>query len=81
MHRLPEGTGELAGARDDPARRILRMVQVARGEAVAGIVFTPVHGAGVGFPVGAGGVVAEFGPNSATFGASPCESTLWVVVH
>ena len=36
----PGGTGELAGARDDPARRTLRMVQVARGEVVHGIVFT-----------------------------------------
>ena len=52
LHRLPEGTGELAGARDDPARRTLRMAQVARGEAVNRIVFTSVHGGG-GSPVAA----------------------------
>ena len=79
--RLPEGTGELAGARDDPARRTLRMAQVARGEAVHGIVFTSVHCAGVASPVGAGGAVAEFGANSATFGEAPYESTLLAVAH
>ena len=36
----PGGTGELAGALDDPDRRTLRMAQVARGEVVHGIVFT-----------------------------------------
>ena len=34
------GKGELAGVRDDPGRRTLRMAQVARGEAEHGIVFT-----------------------------------------
>ena len=53
----------------------------ARGEAVHGIVFTPIHGAGVGSPAGDGGAVADFGPNSATFGAAPHESTLRPVVH
>ena len=33
------------------------------------------------FAVDAPGVVADFGPNSATFWAAPCESTLRAVVH
>ena len=57
------------------------MAQVAKGEAVHGIVFTSVHGDGATSRVGDGGAVADFGPNSATFGAVPCESTLWAVVH
>ena len=52
------------------------MGQVVRGETVHGIVFTSVHGAGGGSPAGDGGAVAEFGPNFATFGEAPCESTL-----
>ena len=63
------GTGELAGARADPARRTLRMAQVARGEAVHGIALTPVHGAGAASPAGDGGVVAEFDSKSATSAA------------
>ena len=81
MLRLPEVTGDLAGARDDPARRMLCMAQVAKGEAVHGIVFTSVHGAGAASRVGAGGEVAEFGSNSATFWEARYESFLRAVVH
>ena len=85
--RLPEGTGELAVARDDPVRRTLGMAQVAGGEAVHGIVFTWFHGADAGSPVGDGGEVAEFRTNSATFGAVPLHDemvqlfTNWPVKH
>ena len=56
---------------DCPGRETLGMGQVARGEAVHGIVFTSVQSAGAVSPVGDGGSVAEFGPNSATFGVAP----------
>ena len=66
---------------DCPGRETLGMGQVAKGEAVHGIVFTSVHRHGDGSTVGDGGVVAEFEPNSATFWALPHESTLRAVVH